>query len=293
MKKIIVKVPGTTANLGPGFDSLGMALSIYNIFEFIEADKYCFDGVKEEYANDNNLIVQSAKRTYCFLNVNEIPFKVKIIENVPIARGLGSSATCIIAGIIAASRLANKFLSDKDILNLSTSIEGHPDNVAPAYLGNLISCFKNNDNVMHFRYNINNSLIFTVLIPDFELETKKSREVLPKVLDYKDVVYNMSRAINIPKALRKGSINGLFYMFQDRMHEPFRFPLIMDSEIFKEYSVNNHLPFCLSGSGPTLLYITKETIKDQLARLETKANWKVLELKCDGVGTTVEVKDEE
>jgi homoserine kinase len=139
MKKIKVRVPGTTANLGPGFDCLGMALTIYNTFTFEENFQWKFINFEEKYANDMNLIVRSMRKVYEKANKQLHPFTISIDEQVPISRGLGSSATCIIGGIVAANHFLNYCFNEQEMIKIATEIEGHPDNIAPAFFGSLVS----------------------------------------------------------------------------------------------------------------------------------------------------------
>lgn len=285
---IKISVPATSANLGPGFDTLGLALSLYNKYYFERLDNandYEFGEMPVQYANNSNLVITSSNHTYKYLNIAPIYYRISTKDPIPSARGLGSSATCIVAGIMAAMKLANKELSKTEIITLATQIEGHPDNVAPAVLGSLVSSI-NGENVYSFKYNVNKDLLFTVVIPPFKLKTSVAREVLPEKLGYSDIVYSMSRAINIPKALIDGNIDILYELLDDKLHQPYRFGLINKSEIYKEYSVKNKIPFCISGSGSTMLFISKESIKKDLILLNK--NYWVMELKIDRYGARFE-----
>ena len=222
---IKIKVPATSANLGPGFDCLGIALNLYNEFTFVKSSEFMFENMPKAYSNINNLVVQSSLKTYEYLNIEPICYKMTSTDNVPVARGLGSSATCIVAGILAGSLLAGVKLTKDEIINIGTSIEGHPDNIAPAVLGNLVSGV-NGENVLYNTYEVCDKLKFTVVIPNFKVKTQDARGVLPKELPYKDIIYSMSRAINIPKCLETGNVEMLFEMLDDKIHQPYRFPLI-------------------------------------------------------------------
>ena len=278
-------VPATSANLGPGFDSLGIGLELFNHFYIKRSEKYEFINVKEEFQNENNLVIIAAKKAYEYLKKKEIPFSLEIKEEVPVSRGLGSSATCILGGIIGAMLISNGKLSDEEIINLATSIEGHPDNIVPAYYGSLNSALMDKDNVYHTRYDVDESLKFTVLIPPFEVETKKSREVLPKEISYHDMVYSLSRAISIPKAMENGDIDKLFILMNDLIHEPYRYPLIKNSDIFIDFAKKNKYPLTISGSGSTLLMISNKTIINDLEKIKLDDKWRYLELKVCKKGT--------
>ncbi|HRT69474.1 MAG TPA: homoserine kinase [Bacilli bacterium] len=288
MKKIKVRVPGTTANLGPGFDCLGLALTIYNTFTFEENFQWKFINFEEKYANDMNLIVRSMRKVYEKANKQLHPFTISIDEQVPISRGLGSSATCIIGGIVAANHFLNYCFNEQEMIKIATEIEGHPDNIAPAFFGSLVSSV-NGEKIITVKHNIDESLRFIVAIPDFSLSTKEAREVIPSKISYADAIYNMSRAINIPKALENGDLEMLLSLMKDKMHQPFRFPLIKDADVFMRFAEEKRIPFCLSGSGSTLLMITKTNLIPELQKLVVTANWRFLELKPDIKGTTLEV----
>ncbi len=292
MSKIIVTVPATSANIGPGFDALGVALGLYNKFVFERKEQFEYINVIEKYANENNLIVRSAIETYNYLKSEVIPFSLEEMQDIPISRGLGSSATCIIAGIMAANYFAGNKLNKNEILKIATKIEGHPDNVAPAIFGGLVASFINYDNIEYTKYEIASNLFFTVAIPNFSLSTQKARGVLPKRLNYSDVVFSLSRAINIPKALETGDIKKLYCLLFDKLHQPYRMKLIAESYLFKDFSKRNKMPFCISGSGSTLLFISDYEIVSKLLKIRTKNKWEYKTLKPDLCGATLEVLDE-
>jgi len=174
------------------------------------------------------------------------------------------------------------------MIKIATEIEGHPDNIAPAFFGSLVSSV-NGEEIITVKHNIDESLRFIVAIPDFSLSTKEAREVIPSKISYADAIYNMSRAINIPKALENGDLEMLLSLMKDKMHQPFRFPLIKDADVFMRFAEEKRIPFCLSGSGSTLLMITKTNLIPELQKLAVTANWRFLELKPDIKGTTLEV----
>ena len=287
---IKIAVPATSANLGPGFDTLGIALNLYNNFYFEKADEWNFDGFQPDYRNiDNNLVAQSALAAYKYANATPIPLKMSLEENVPNSRGLGSSATCIVAGIKAANYFMGNVLSDDELLEIATEIEGHPDNVAPAIFGNLVSGIKAKK-VMKVTYDVCKALKFIVCIPNFRQNTRESRKVLPKTMSYVDVVHNASRLVNIPHALSSGNIELLNILLDDKMHEPYRLPLINDSMKIKQVAKKNSLPFCLSGSGPTLLIIAKnDGIICELEKLKLIPNWRFISLEASCGATITEV----
>ena len=293
MSKIVVTVPATSANLGPGFDCLGIALNLYNKFIFEKKDDFEYINVLEKYANINNMVVRSAIKTYDYLNVDIIPFSLEESEEVPISRGLGSSATCIIAGILAANYFAGNKLTIDEMLNIATSIEGHPDNVAPALLGGVIASINLGDKVIYTKYGVSDDLLFTVCIPSFQLSTAKARAVLPKKLYYNDVVFSMSRAINIPRALEDGDIKKLYILLNDKLHQPYRMKLIGESYRFLDFSKRLRVPFCISGSGSTLLFISDREVESKLNKATYKNSWVFKTLKANYNGAVLEEINEE
>jgi len=292
MGKIIVTVPATSANLGPGFDSMGIALNLFNKFIFEKSESFGFINVLEKYANENNLVVKSAIKVYEYLNVETIPFTLEESEEVPISRGLGSSATCIVAGILAADYFAGSKLSKQEIIRIATEIEGHPDNVAPAVLGGLVSAVMLEDEIVYTKFNVGNNLLFTVCVPNFQLSTAKARAALPKRLTYSDVVYSLSRAINIPSTMESGNVKKLYKILDDKIHEPYRLKLIQESSRFKDFSKRQKIPFCISGSGSTLLFISDREIESKLNSMKFKNKWYFKTLKPNTAGAKLEVVDE-
>lgn len=280
-----IKVSATTANLGPGFDCLGLALNLYNEFYFEKRDKYEFGNINEKYKNENNLVIRSSKETYKYLKIKEVPYFLESKDNIPLARGLGSSASCIIAGVKAALILADKKLCDDEILTIASRIEGHPDNTSSAYLGSLVASV-DGEVVKACKYDVNSELLFTIVIPPFPLRTEDARKVLPASLSYHDVIYSMSRAINIPKALKDGNVELLYELLKDRLHQPYRFSLIKDSLLYIDFSQKQKIPFCISGSGSTMLFITKHSIKNDVEKINK--DYKVLELHCEKEGVIYE-----
>lgn len=286
--RLKIKVPATTSNIGPGFDCLGLALTLFNEFYFEKAKEWEFVGFNTSFANTDNLVCQAIKKTYQFAKQDVPCFKITIIQCIPIARGLGSSASCIVAGILAANYFLNNRFNQNDLLNIATIMEGHPDNAAPALFGSLVASYIHNDEVKYVKYEVNENLRFTCAIPNFPLNTKTAREALPKNLSYHDAIYNMSRIVNLPHALKEGNLNLLFELMNDKMHEPYRFPLISESNVFKDISIKNKIPFCISGSGSTLLFISKENILPMLVNNIYKNKWEFTFLNVSKAGATVE-----
>ena len=158
------------------------------------------------------------------------------------------------------------------MIKIATEIEGHPDNIAPAFFGSLVSSV-NGEEIITVKHDIDESLRFIVAIRLFSLY-KRSTRSYPLKISYADAIYNMSRAINIPKALENGNLEMLLSLMKDKMHQPFRFPLIKDADVFMRFAEEKRVPFCLSGSGSTLLMITKTNLIPELQKLVVTANWR-------------------
>ena len=291
-------VPATTANIGPGFDTLGLALNLYNKFYITEIENGLeITGCDDDYKNENNLIYTSMQYFYNKVKPDKIPtgVKIDICTNIPLGRGLGSSATCIIAGVIAANILSESNLSKKEILNIATEIEGHPDNIAPALFGNMIVSLYENNEVYYNVLDIPDELIFCAIIPDFELSTSLARSVLPSEIPHKDGVYNISRVSLLISSLINKNFDLIKIACHDKLHQIYRSPLIENYNdiVSKLYNLESIGVF-LSGSGPTIMsivlndnYTFSDSIKSFLLTLNN--TWEIKILKCDKQGTKVNI----
>lgn len=256
-----VSVPATSANFCIGFDCLGVAFDIYNEFSFEKSNQDIVLDFEEEFNNSNNLVLTSYQRFFKEFNINYIPVTIKLIkEDVPPSRGLGSSATCIVAGVLAANKISNSNKSEKELLSLMSKIEGHPDNVAPAYLGGFVSSISDNGLINSIKYNVSDKLKFNVYISDFKLSTELARSVLPQTYSRNDVVYNLSRMAQLPYALVNGDFELLKLILKDKIHEPYRISIIKGAkELIDKINSNNAIGI-ISGSGSTILSISQNDI---------------------------------
>lgn len=279
---IKIRVPATTANLGPGFDTLGLALNLYNTFSFEKSEEYDLKGFKKEYTNENNLCLKAYKEVFKKLNKEEIKVSITLEQDIPNCGGLGSSATVIIAGVFAANAMLGNILSDNELINIACDIEGHPDNVIPAIIGSLVSSVKlENGECKYFKYSVNKDLYFNILVPDFSLNTEDMRKCLPLSVSMKDAVYNISRAVNIPYALNKGDINDLRLLLKDKLHQDYRIKYIDNAKEVFEWCEKNNCVALISGSGASLLVISDHAIDNQFKGFELK------ELKVDNNGVKI------
>lgn len=291
---IEVVVPATSANLGPGFDTLGVSLNLYNRFYIEEIEKgLIIEGCEEEYKNENNLVYTSMKRCFEKLGYKEKGIKIRIESDIPSSRGLGSSAACIVGGILGANIIAGNQLNKYEMLKLATEIEGHPDNVAPAILGGMTAAIYENNNVYYDKIEIKEGIKFCALIPNFKLSTEKSREVLPREVAYKDAIFNVGRVSLMITSLVNGNYDLLKIACKDKLHEPYRSKLIEDyDEIMRFCDDSEALGVFLSGAGPTIMILLEEkniefyeNIKGLLKNL--KKVWKLKELHVDLEGAIV------
>lgn len=236
---IRVKIPATSANMGAGFDTLGMALKLYNEITIEETEgeteiKLLGGELDRNYRN--NLTYISIIKVYEFFNKEFKGFKIDMSKtNIPLSRGLGSSAACIVGGIVGANALLNEKMTIKDMLKIAVDIEGHPDNVAPALLGGVIISIKDMENIIYSRINVKSQLKYAVMVPDFKVSTELSRKVLPNEYSREDALFNISRCSMLVSALNNGENEKLRYLFEDKIHQPYRKKLInnIDSIFFK------------------------------------------------------------
>ncbi|UTX65521.1 homoserine kinase [Streptococcus constellatus] len=283
--KIIV--PATSANIGPGFDSVGVAVSKYLIIEVLgKSDQWIIehDLGRRIPSNERNLLIKVARRIAPAIR----PHHLKMTTDIPLARGLGSSSSVIVAGIELANQLANLQLSNTEKLNLATKIEGHPDNVAPAIYGNLtISSYVNGEVSTVVTKFPEVSLI--AYIPNYELRTKDSRSVLPKELSYQEAVAASSIANVAIAALMKGDMVVAGQAIEsDRFHEHFRQGLIKEFPKIKMMAKENGAyATYLSGAGPTvMILVPKErsnTLKEKIEEQQFKGQVFELQVDCKGV----------
>ena len=264
VKKVIVTVPGSTANIGAGFDCLGIALSIYNRFEFEIIDeglKVEIEGEGADYlpADNNNVVVKSAEKIFKLCSDKTPSLKIKVKSNIPLARGLGSSATAIIGSMVAANYLCNNKLSEQELLSEIVKMEGHPDNVVASYFGGLTATCVAEGKILYMKYNINKDVKLVLCIPDFKLSTEEARRAIPQIIPHKDAVFNLSRIPFIIDKLIKGDLEDLNYVIEDRLHQKYRERLIPHfSEVVLSAYNEGAKGVALSGAGPTILAITKD-----------------------------------
>ena len=292
MKRVTIRVPATTANLGPGFDAFGCALSLYTDVTFEETDAGLeITGCDEAYAGPDNMAYTAYCAVLASLSEEVRGVKIHIESQIPICRGLGSSAALLVAGAMGANVLRGSKLSTQGLLNITNAMEGHPDNLAPAFFGGLTASMVDNGLPVTVNFPLHPDWEFLALVPDFPLPTTIAREALPTEYPRADAVYNIAHGAMVLKALELGDEKLLRNAMQDRIHQPYRKSLIADYEKIEGLIRTTGAAFCLSGAGPTLLCITRNPgLEDKLAKKMptiTTAHWEMLPLHVEFQGAHI------
>ena len=292
-----VRVPATSANIGAGFDTMGIALGIYNYIKVKEIDSglEIINLNNKEYipVNENNLIYRAILRV--FDEVGYIRKGIKIIQDsrIPMTRGLGSSSACITGGLLAGNVISGRMLSYERILELAVEMEGHPDNAVPSLFGGFCIAVRESGKIYKKSFKLPPGIKYAVMIPDYFVRTKKSRGILPETVPFADAAFNISRAAWTASCLISGDFDGLKIGVEDRLHQPYRKNYVggMEDIFGKTYECGAKATF-LSGSGPTLVsvldgrfYKFKEEMKHYFEKNEHK--WKCRIVEIDNVGAVV------
>lgn len=292
--KVRIKVPATSANIGPGFDVAGLALTLYNSFVFELTDGgLSITGCPQQFCTEENMTYQAFCRAASYVGLDFKGLSIECSGDVPHTRGLGSSSTCIVAGIVAAFAFKGKAEERQEILDLATLVEGHPDNVAPAIFGGLTVSVMYGDKVKTLNIPIKNNYRFVTLIPPFTLSTELSRKVLPQTISRQDAISNVSHLALSVASLINGYDEGLKLGFKDRLHQPYRGHLIQGYDGIMDVLDKDEkvLGSYLSGAGPSLMAVISADdimgvvrIKEELGSLLD--GWKVVKLELDNRGYT-------
>ena len=301
VKSVKVRVPGTSANCGPWFDCLGVACTIYNELELtlLEEERLDIeitgDGAENIPVDERNIVWRSIQKLLERAGKAQ-EYKGAVIRmnnGVPLSRGLGSSATAIVGGLKAANECLGNPFTNRDLLQMATEIEGHPDNVAPAIFGGFTISIVRNGKPECFSLMPKLPVKLVVTVPDFFLPTKAARAVLPAEVPMKDAVFNIGRAAMLTAALCKGNKSFLRSVFDDALHQPYRAKLIPGMyDVFKAAKAAGALGASMSGAGPCLIAFTVENadavgmaMRDAFARNNVKSEYHVFDI--DGTGATV------
>ena len=290
-----IRVPATSANLGPGFDAAGLAVTLYNtfVFELLEEEKLEIKGCPAQFANENNMTYQAFLQAAGHIGLSFKGLQITTSGDVPYTRGLGSSSTCIVAGIVGAYAFLDRQEERQDILNLATAIEGHPDNVAPAIFGGMTVSVMKENQVTTLNIPVKHDYRYIALIPPFTLSTEKARAVLPDKVSRSDAITNVSHLALMVASIINGYDEGLKLGFKDKLHQPYRGKLI--ENYFPIMAVLEKDPHIigayLSGAGPTIMAIIKADDDKGVVRLKEELGdlikgWKVEKLELDTRGYT-------
>ncbi len=257
-----VEVPATTANFGPAFDAIGMALQLYNVVEleeipaglFIEVEGQGTDTIRRD---EHNFVYKAAMQVFLQVGYTPTGLRLKVINNIPVASGLGSSAAAIVGGMLAANSLLGAKLTNQQLLELATKMEGHPDNVAAALFGGIVVAVANQGRVEHVQFGPPPGLKTVVAIPKFPMSTKTARGILPKNVSFKDAVFNIGRTALLVAGLANGQLDQLLAGTEDRLHQPYRSLKIPGMHgVLHAAKQAGAKGVALSGAGPTLIAFT-------------------------------------
>ncbi len=296
--KVSVKVPATTANIGPGFDCLGMALPIYNTITIEEtvlpgtgveinvlADNDSIDQLSLDHvpSDENSIVYKAVELLYNSIGQSPSELKINIHSNIPVARGLGSSSSVIVGALIAANELLGRPADEVALLSIACEIEGHPDNITPAIVGGLVISSQEEDgSVIYRKLEWPDEWAVTVCVPDFELSTDIARSVLPKEVPMKDAIFNAKRLAMFVQAVHTKDSEFMKLALQDRLHQPYRMKLVpgLDKIIDNLRHFDNVLGCVLSGAGSSILVISERNDLDKI-RTIVRDTWADQNIKCD------------
>jgi homoserine kinase len=271
-ERVRAKVPATSANLGPGFDALGIALSMYAWIEMTPAEETSIALLGTRMGglptDKSNLLYGMAQRVFDEAGVSMPELDISMYSDIPLTRGLGSSAAAIVGALGAANALIGEPLPIGELFRLATAEEGHPDNVGPALFGGIVSAVWDGTLASHVRIEPPKGLTTLVAIPSYELSTNKARAALPEQFSRADAVFNLSRASLLTAALATGRLDVIRHAMDDRLHQPYRAPLVPGlARVLREATHYGALGAALSGAGPTAIAFVDEA-SDRKAELE-------------------------
>jgi len=295
--KVSVKVPATTANLGPGFDCLGLALPLYNTVTIEEtvlpgtgveinviANENLTDDLSLEHIplDETSIIYKAVELLYNSIGQSPSELRITIHSDIPIARGLGSSASVIVGGLIAANELLGRPADEAALLSIATEVEGHPDNVTPAIVGGLtLSSCEDDGSIVYRKLEWPEEWVLTLCVPEYELPTEISRSVLPKEVPMSDAIFNLQRMGMLIQAVNTKDVELIKLALKDKLHQPYRMKLVPGLEKIMENLKHeeNVLGCVLSGAGPAILIISLKSNLDKMKSI-VKETWDDLNIKA-------------
>ena len=256
--KFSIKVPATSANLGPGFDTLGLALDLWNETIITPADSFSVqvngEGANRLSSGKHNLIIRAAQKLADRVDKTLTPFHAECVNQIPLSSGLGSSAAAILTGLLAGNALLENPLSKDEMLDLAAEMDGHADNVAPALMGGLVVSTLEKKKVIASQIPVGMDLHITIALPDFYLPTKQARAALPRKISMKNAIHNISHTVLVTEAFRTGNLNLLGDAMTDTMHQPYRLKLIPGAQSVMDAAREaGASAVALSGAGPSVI----------------------------------------
>ncbi len=275
ISKVTVRVPATTANLGPGFDCLGMALQLHNTVA-VQVTRGRLDvriegeGAKDLRWGEENRVLRGIRQAFEEAQQRPPGLTLEQTNEIPLGRGLGSSAAATVAGLVAGNVLCGNRLSQDQLLMLATELEGHPDNVAPALLGGLVIVVRHKDQLLHYKIPAPVDLKAALFVPDFVMPTEEARRVLPTQIPRDNAVHNLGRVALLVASLIQGRYEFLDAATRDRLHQPYResiFPAM--PELLQAAREAGALGAFLSGAGSTILALchdNAQAVADAMAK---------------------------
>ena len=303
--KISVKVPATSANIGAGFDCLGMALPIYNVITIEEtvlpgtgveinviSDNATVDELSLEHIplDENSLVYKAVEMLYNSIGQTPSELRINIKSGIPIARGLGSSASVIVGALVAANELLGRPADEVALLSIACELEGHPDNITPAIVGGLVISSQEDDGTVVYRkLNWPTEWAITVCIPDFELSTDIARSVIPKEVPLKDAVYNVQRMGMFMNAVQNNDAELMKLALHDKLHQPYRMKLIqgLDKIMDNLRHIDSVLGCVISGAGSSILVISEKNNLEKIRNI-VKETWNDQNIKCETLTLNIE-----
>lgn len=290
MNKVTIITPATTANIGPGFDTIGCALSIYNKLTFETTDHDLkITGCPLKYQNKENLAYQAYLLVFNHLNKPVGGLNLTIDANIPTERGLGSSAAMIVAGALGANMILGNKLNNQEILELCLKLESHPDNIVPCLYGGLNASFIQDTKIYNIKYDISNKIKLCAFIPDFTTNTKQARTIIPKQVTLQESVFNISHLAVLLKALEINDKELINKALDDKLHQPYRRLLINQYEQLRTLALQHGAyGFFISGSGPTCIAIYEDANFCEIMRNELDSfrdSWQIIDMKIDYKGS--------